>query len=267
MQSVVKRIRLVTPVDHGAAVVASAFAFGAITGLITDRVRLAIFAAAFHQDVSLQCVLAGKALITMSAREGLDSQMNPLMTLQVMIAVEALGALVAFERSVCGGPGKAGVGHWVRSVQMLRAGDVSTVETGKDARLHASHHRHGTIRAVDVGHSGPGHGGKGVRRPGLAREGQGGLSAGTLERHPRARVDSEAAMPAKRIGSGVNGGKAGLVGLVAGRAVERVHFLVIWVIGWQRCGRCSMRGVIEAHGDRRRTGRKGGGWRREGLRE
>jgi hypothetical protein len=52
MQSVVKRIRLVMPVDHG-AVVASAFAFDSITGLITDRVRVAIFAAAFHQDVSL----------------------------------------------------------------------------------------------------------------------------------------------------------------------------------------------------------------------
>lgn len=52
----------------------------------------------------------------MSARERLDGQVNPLMTLQVMIAVEALGALVAFERSVCSGPRKAGVGHWVRSV-------------------------------------------------------------------------------------------------------------------------------------------------------
>lgn len=145
---------------------------------------------------------------------------------------------------------------------MLRAGDMSTVETGKDARLHASHHRHGTIRAVDVGHDGPGHGGEGVRRPGLAREGQGRLSAGTLEWHPRARVNSEAAMPAKGTGSGVNWSKAGLV---AGRAVERVHFLIIWVIGWQRCGRCSVRGVIEAHGDRGRAGCKGGGWRREGL--
>ena len=105
----------------------------------------------------------------MSARERLDGQVNPLMTLQVMVAVEALGALVAFERSVGGGPRKAGMGHWVRSIQMLRAGDMSTVETGKDARLHASHHRHGTIRAVDIGHDGPGHGGEGVRRPGLAR--------------------------------------------------------------------------------------------------
>ena len=59
-------------------------------------------------------------------------------------------------------------------------------------------------------------------------------------------MDSEAAMPAKRIGSGVNGRKASLV---AGRAVERVHFLVIRVIGWQRSGRCSVSGVIEAHSD------------------
>jgi hypothetical protein len=29
---------------------------------------------------------------------------------------------------------------------------MSTIETRQDPRLHSSHHRHGTVRAVDVGH-------------------------------------------------------------------------------------------------------------------
>jgi len=37
------------------------------------------------------------------AREGLDCKMYPLVSLQVVIAVEALRALVALERSVVGG--------------------------------------------------------------------------------------------------------------------------------------------------------------------
>lgn len=184
--------------------------------------------------------------------------MNSLMTLQVMVAVETLWALVALKWSVGCWARKARVGCCVRSVQMLCTGDVPAVETRQDARLHSSHHRHGTIGAVDVGHDGARHGWEGIRRPRLAMDCQRRLCAGTLERHARARVDSKTAMAAKRIGSGVNGRKAGLV---AGSAVERMHFLVIWVIGWQRCGRCSVSGVIEAHGYRRWTRSKGGRWR------
>lgn len=58
------------------------------------------FAASFDENMSLQRILPRKALITVAAGEWLHRQMNPLMSLQVMIAVEALGALIAFEWTI-----------------------------------------------------------------------------------------------------------------------------------------------------------------------
>ena len=95
----------------------------------------------------------------MCTREGLHSQMNPLMTLEVMVAIEALGALITFEWSIGGWTGKM-VRCGVRAVEMLGVGDMSTIETRQDPRLHSSHHRHGTVRAVYVGHDRTGHGGE-----------------------------------------------------------------------------------------------------------
>jgi hypothetical protein len=48
----------------------------------------------------LECVLPRKALVAMVARERLDSQMYPLVSLQVVVPVEALWTLVAFERPI-----------------------------------------------------------------------------------------------------------------------------------------------------------------------
>ena len=48
----------------------------------------------------LERILPREALLTMTAREGLDRQVNPLMPLQVVIAVEALRTLIALERPV-----------------------------------------------------------------------------------------------------------------------------------------------------------------------
>jgi hypothetical protein len=45
----------------------------------------------------LESVLPRKALVTVVAREGLDSQMNSLVSLQVMIAIEALWTLITLE--------------------------------------------------------------------------------------------------------------------------------------------------------------------------
>jgi len=52
------------------------------------------------QSTYLECVFSREALVTMCAGEGLNCQMNSLMTLEIMIPVEALWALVALERSV-----------------------------------------------------------------------------------------------------------------------------------------------------------------------
>jgi len=57
-----------------------------------------IFAA--HQFVGqahLQSVLPAEALVTVSAGEGLDSQVDPLVPLEVVVPVEALRALVTLE--------------------------------------------------------------------------------------------------------------------------------------------------------------------------
>jgi hypothetical protein len=99
----------------------------------------------------------------------------------------------------------------VGPVEMLRVGDMPTIETRQNARLHTSHHRHGTIRTVDVGHDGARHRGEGIRRPGLAREGQRRLATGTLERHARAGVDSKASVATQGIGTCVDGRKSGLM--------------------------------------------------------
>lgn len=54
------------------------------------------------RDTHLQCVLPREALLAMIARERLDRQMDPLMPLQIVVAVEALRALVALERTIVG---------------------------------------------------------------------------------------------------------------------------------------------------------------------
>jgi len=58
------------------------------------------FAASFYKYVSLQRVLARKALVAMTAREWLYGKMYPLVSLQIVVSVEALWALIATERAV-----------------------------------------------------------------------------------------------------------------------------------------------------------------------
>lgn len=48
----------------------------------------------------LQCVFTAEAFVAVVARERLDRQMDPLVALQIVIAVERLGALVALEGSL-----------------------------------------------------------------------------------------------------------------------------------------------------------------------
>lgn len=82
----------------------------------------------------LQGILSREALIAVLAREGLYRQMNSLVSLQVVVPVEALRALVALEWPVIG-----------RLLLMLRVtqevwyrGCVSTVESLHHAGVDAS---------------------------------------------------------------------------------------------------------------------------------
>jgi len=53
--------------------------------------------------MSLEGVLAREALIAVVAREGFDSEMDPLMPLEVVVARERLGALIALKRAILRG--------------------------------------------------------------------------------------------------------------------------------------------------------------------
>lgn len=80
----------------------------------------------------LQCILAREALVAVVARERLDSKMDPLVSLQIMISVETLWALVAFEWPViCCGLLMLGMSH-----EVWHSRCVSAIEAGHHARVH-----------------------------------------------------------------------------------------------------------------------------------
>lgn len=87
-----------TSIQDGAAIFAADFPFE--IGGVVGGVRIAVFAAAFNEDVSLQGILSRETLITMGARERLHGQMDSLVAFQIVIAIEALWALVALEWSI-----------------------------------------------------------------------------------------------------------------------------------------------------------------------
>lgn len=53
-----------------------------------------------YKLTNLQRISSGKALLAITARERLHSQMDPLMALQIMISIERLRALIASEGSL-----------------------------------------------------------------------------------------------------------------------------------------------------------------------
>jgi hypothetical protein len=82
----------------------------------------------------------------MVAGEWLDCQMNPLVSLQVMVAVETLWALVALEGSViCG---RLLVGRVAEKMRHCRS--VTAVEARHHSRVYA-YQRHLTVRVLHVG--------------------------------------------------------------------------------------------------------------------
>jgi len=77
--------------------------------------------------------------------------MNPLVALEIVVAVEALRTLVAFERTVCS-RGRNTMGWRMGTVEMLRTSNMPTIKTWKQSGLHATHNRHGAIRTVHIRH-------------------------------------------------------------------------------------------------------------------
>ena len=87
-------------------------------------------------------ILARETLVAVIAREGLYSKVNPLMSLQVMVSVEALRALVAFERPIM---------RWwllrricsLLAIHALWVCGIATVEAHwQHVCLHVAHHSH-----------------------------------------------------------------------------------------------------------------------------
>lgn len=91
-------------------------------------VGITILATALDQNVSLQCIFAGEALVAMSAWKRFHRQMDSLVSLQVMIAIETLGTLIALERTIWDGRGKA-MGLHVTSIKMMAVRYMPAVET------------------------------------------------------------------------------------------------------------------------------------------
>jgi hypothetical protein len=179
----------------------------------------------------LQRIFPREALLAVIAREGLDGQMNPFMTLQVVISIEALWALITFERAVVQGRGLP-VSLMMRSmttIHMLHARQMAAIECGEEAGLHVAHERHLPARIVHIGHDGPGHGGQRVRRPRRTRIAQmrrlhGRRLAGSGG-HPRG-VDAQAALRAP-IRRAIRAGRRGVWrGAVHGSGMGRVSIRV-----------------------------------------
>lgn len=84
----------------------------------------------------LEGILAGEALGAEGARERLDSQMDALVALEIVVAAERLNTLIALEGSFRLGLGLAVLAiHHVRTVAL---------------RNHTRHHGHLTSRLVHI---------------------------------------------------------------------------------------------------------------------
>ena len=70
----------------------------------------------------------------MGAGERFDCQVNPLVSLQVVVAVKALGALIALEWSV----GRGWLLMWVVSHEVRHLSCVSAIETRHHTGVHAN---------------------------------------------------------------------------------------------------------------------------------
>ena len=95
-------------------------------------------------DAYLERIFPAEALVAVATRERLDRQVDPLVPLQIVVSVEALRALIAFERPV------NRLLTRLRPVHVLHVSSVAGVENRSSVvayghvlawRVHARHHR------------------------------------------------------------------------------------------------------------------------------
>lgn len=97
--------------------------------------------------IYLEGILSREALLAVATGEGLHSQVYPLVPLKVVVAVEALGALVAFERTIVV---RLLLWRMVCTVHMLEACSMSTVEARHQAMRHATNQLKTATGVVDI---------------------------------------------------------------------------------------------------------------------
>lgn len=95
----------------------------------------------------LECIFSGEALVAVGAGKGLDGQMDPLVALEIVVAVEALGALITLERPIVGCLLLL-VGM---SQEMGNRGRVATVEALHHSRVDPANECQLPVGIVDVG--------------------------------------------------------------------------------------------------------------------
>jgi len=98
----------------------------------------------------LERVLSREALVAVSAWERLDGQMDSLVSFQVVVAVEALWALIALEGSV------VGCWTWTISMHVLHLRRVSTVIARYHSCRHTANQGKLVVWVVDVRENGSG---------------------------------------------------------------------------------------------------------------
>lgn len=118
-----------------------------------------------NQLMALQRILSRKLLVAAMTGIRLDSKMDPAVSLQVVIPVETLPALVALKRAVVGWAyahayTHAHSVHRVRrmpAVHLLHASHQPAIEARQKSGLRRAHQRHLSAGAVDIGHDRAGH--------------------------------------------------------------------------------------------------------------
>ena len=98
-------------------------------------------------ETYLESILSGEALVAVSTREWFDSQVYALVTLEIVVSVEALRALVAAERSV---GLRVVLWHGV-AVQLLHSCLSAVVVHGHAMVRHAVDERELPVRVANVG--------------------------------------------------------------------------------------------------------------------
>jgi len=144
-------------------------------GLLVGKTVLGcVFSAPFHQSMSLECIFSRESFVAKSTRVRFRRQMDPLVTLQIVIAIETRCADVASKWPI--GLLKRGMPLWCMLVAMVH----SRVPIRHTRHWH---HRHWCAWLMHVTQDGATNIGVGIRRH--SRH----MLPGVTKRHRRHRRD------------------------------------------------------------------------------